>query len=461
MAIAFKCPGCEKLFKVDDELGDKVAACLCGVKFRIPGAPGTYPAPDAYAEPDQEPVEEAGAAVDEMDEDFDAVETATAGDTGELDAIDEEESMPAAEREDEPTGALDLGDDEDTGVEELDDEELPEDEAEEVEEEAEEAAEQEPEYDEIMTPLGEGEEDTDSETGEVLVHPKKVDDTTDGVEAVAGEAVAAAPQSWPGKILLLLGVLALIAALFLPWLQARAWLAPGANGSELLEDGGGNGGAEGDGLADEMMDDFADENPPAPDGVTALPAKDDSVNGLNVVLQGAKKTPLPYLLFGGIGLSLILLLLALINMRLTMIGGLVLTLLAVGATAGGIVGVAQLNPAAPGDMAALVGQAGIGFWCTVGGAVLVLLGGLLCSFGVFVGAPAAKAETPARGRRGRREVKTPSRRRGRAKVEEESEEDGGEAEEDEEETEEKPARRTRRDRGRDKSERTPRSRRRR
>lgn len=128
---------------------------------------------------------------------------------------------------------------------------------------------------------------------------------------------------------------------------------------------------------------------------------ESGVTGLELVLQGGAANPLCFAVFAGIGLTLVLLVLSFLGVRLSMVGGLVVTVLAAGAVGAGLFGLTLLETAEPlGGPQFLIDHAQIGMLLMLGGVVAVLAGGVICSLGVFAGAKAAPASSAAKGGRG-------------------------------------------------------------
>lgn len=290
MAIAFKCPHCFRLYKVGDDLAGQAARCPCGNSFRIPA-------------PIEEEPEEEILLPEEDEEDVEVF-----GDEIEVESDDEE----AFDEEEADESDVFVADDDQDVIDEIEEEEI---------------------------------DDVDDMEDEI--------DEDEEIEEEEDEEPVEASKSWSGRILLLLAMGCMGAALGLAFVRV-----PASWSLKTLSD------------------------TPAP--------------GWQLVLEGAAVNPMLWALYGCAGLMLVLMLLGLAGARIGLIGGLFLTLLTVGAGAAGVYGLTALTGSAM-DLGAVVAIAEPGWWLFLGALGAALLGGLICSVGVFKGATVVSA--PVRGGR--------------------------------------------------------------
>lgn len=325
MAITFKCPKCGKAFKVKDELAGKVAGCPCGAKFKIPvpQTPPPPPAPKPKAEPAAQP-EPARPPVKEP------VPAAAAASSPAFDFRDEAEEPAPVRRAMEDDDTMDP-DSNLLGSEPQDDE---------VPSEAE-------EQERIVgRPAADADEEEASED-EAGGKPS----AEDGEEGDHEEDLVK-PKSVLGRLMVLVGVGALAAALALPWGSTE----PVQKGYEMvLEQGGFN--------------------------------------------------PLVYGLFASAGVGLFLFLLAVIGKGGFLLG-LIFGLLTLAGAGVGIFGVVNGAADVVAKLMEMI-QTLPAMMAETGGAALCFLGGLICGAGCM-GSPrpakkgkAPKAKKPVAEKKGR------------------------------------------------------------
>ncbi len=460
MPIVFKCPKCAKMYKVKDELAGKVAGCTCGVKFKIP-APKPKPVIEPPEEPDVSPEEqaEASSAVKTPPpppppqpkdvEEEELVDDEPAADMiADDDFQDEPEEEPVEDESIEEEPIEEPIEDEIGEAPEPEDEE-PEDVDESPDNEAEDSRDDEPVEDVDAA----ADDEDDAEAAD-----KEEDDDNEEEEE---EEVVVASKGWPGRILVILGAALVIAGLFLAWtkdggavqktvpavtsddkntedtddaddessqaprfnaggvklaiilprvadksgrhaqhvIAAEAEETPARQGDEAA--GGDKDAGDDDADDDDDGDDDGDDDD-AEDGDGAAVAV--SGPGFRIPLEHAAGNPMLWAIYAVAGVAVVLLILALIPFlsgTVGMIVGIILSLAVAGSAAAVVLGLSKSMGMDPG---ALLGNAGLGLYLTLGGAVLCFVGGLLMSFTVLKGASAAKpAGKPARGRGGRRE----------------------------------------------------------
>lgn len=407
MPIFFKCPGCGVIYRLNDGHSGKPATCRCGCRFRVPTPASSSPRPVAVAMAEEFVGEEVGTGAPSPLETGgnDTREYFPPEETGGGDATEDEDSGEgegmgffSAEEEDSPAGQSRIRADEDDDDEAGDDRDGDDD----AEDEVVAAGGRRSLLSRFLLLLGaaclvevlflpvwtmpEGWPAAVRQDVEVSASGESAQGTASDVSAdSSGTEAAKADDGWGAE-----------------W---TAEAAPAAAQPEKTDADGAVKAADkpaeaaaGEAAAESSSEsnyeyEYSEESTTTDTAAGAVMAGSSAaLSGLEMIQRGAEGDPVFFALAGGAGLAALLALLGLVGVRIGAVVGLLLTVLVVGAEAAGfltIIKAAEGLAAVQDALAVLptldpqIFMTNYGAAALAGGTLLVLLGGLGCSFGVF------------------------------------------------------------------------------